>query len=164
MSGTHKSTYERLISSIKLNGRKYKEFRHKPVRTSEEADAVRPDFSVAQGAKALIIKVRKKERTKEYVMLVVPGDKRFDSKKVKKLLGCSSFSFASPEEVIQITNGVKPGGVPPFGNLFGIKVYVDKLLSSNDEIIFNAGDRRISIAIKYEDYLQLVKPEVVEIV
>ena len=60
--------------------------------------------------------------------------------------------------------GVEPGGVPPFGNLFALRVIADPTLFENEKIIFNAGDRGFSVAMRSEDYRRLVNPEVVEIV
>jgi len=138
-------------------------FEHQPVRTSEEAAKLRPDYSLSQGAKAMIVKAKNKGKI-EFVMVVVPGDRRFDSKKVKKLLSIKDLSFASEEEVKEITGGVEPGGVPPFGNLFNLEIYVDKTLFDNEKIIFNAGDRRVSIAMKAEDYKKLINLKIVELI
>ena len=146
----------------------YKTYEHDPVRTSEEAAAIRPEYTIAQGAKALIVRIKRKnfpkDKEKQLVQIVVPGDAKFDPKKVRQELNAKDVRFALEEEVIKITNGVVPGGVPPFGNLFGLPVYADKSLLENEEIIFNAGDRRFSIAMKSEDYLLVVEPEVVEVV
>lgn len=142
----------------------FKEYHHKPVRTSEEADAVRPEYSLSQGAKALIVRVKFTEKRRQYIMFVIPGDKRMNSKKVKKGLNCKSLTFATFAEVEKVTGGVQPGGVPPFGNLFSIKVYVDPSLSDNDEIIFNAGDRSYSIAMRYDDWEKLIKPSILDII
>lgn len=92
--------------------------------------------------------------------MVLPGNNRLDSKKVRKTLNAKSFSFASRDEVLDITEGVKPGGVHPFGNLFGLEVFVDKSLSENKEIILNAGDRSVSIALDYQHFLNSIQPEV----
>lgn len=155
---------ENIRKLLENNNIQFKEFKHKPVRTSEEADSIRPEYSSSQGAKALILSVKYSKDNRKMIMVVLPGDKRIDSKKLRKLLSCQSFSFASEDEVVKVTNGVLPGGVPPFGNLFGLKVYVDPSLSENEEIIFNAGDRSVSIAMKYTDYENLVNPEIIEIV
>ena len=80
--------------------------------------------------------------------------------KVKKLLLTKDIRFATEEEVLTITNGIQPGGVPPFGNLFGLDVYAATALLLNEKIIFNAGDRRFSIAIYAKDYQMIVKPVV----
>ena len=135
----------------------FRTFEHAPVRTSEEAAALRPEFTMHQGAKALIVRA-KKGGEPFFVMLVFPADLKFDSKKVKALLGVQSLSFATEEEVGRLTDGVQVGGVPPFGNLFGLPVYADELLFGNEEIVFNAGDRSFSVAMKAEDYRSIVQP------
>ncbi len=160
----------------------YDYFEHEPVRTSEEASRIRPGYSLKQGAKALIVKVCLKspadtatgisdvtksngQGSREYnVMLVVPGDAKFDSKKVKKLLSAKDLRFATEEEVGNLTGGVQVGGVPPFGSLFGLTTYMDPQILQNDKIICNAGDRRVSIAILSSNYVALEKPQVATIV
>ncbi|MFO0703799.1 MAG: YbaK/EbsC family protein [Patescibacteria group bacterium] len=99
-----------------------------------------------------------------FVMLVMSADKKFDSKKAKRAVGVKDMSFATPEEVAEITGGVLVGGVPPFGNIFGIDVYADPSICTNEKIIFNAGDRSFSIGMKSEDYMRIVKPKAVEII
>jgi Ala-tRNA(Pro) deacylase len=50
--------------------------------------------------------------------------------------------------------------MPPFGNLYGIPVYVDETLTEDDEIAFNAGSHRELIRMMYTDFDRLVRPEV----
>jgi Ala-tRNA(Pro) deacylase len=161
-------TVEKITNLLEQNGVTYKSFEHEPVRTSEEAAAIRPDYNISQGAKALIVRVKlkgvPKDEEKQFVQIVVPGDAKFDPRKTRHELGVKDIRFATPEEVGEITDGVIPGGVPPFGSLWGLPVYVEKTLLGNEEIIFNAGDRSYSIAISSADYLKVVRPEVVEIV
>ena len=140
----------------------YKKFEHEEVRTSEEANAVRPEYTLSQGAKALIVRV-KKNGNKSFAMVVVPGDKKFDTKKVRDALDAKDIRFATEAEVGEITNGVKPGGVPPFGNLWGLPVLCDQGVFQNDTIIFNAGDRRVSIAVSVEGYKKVVQPTIATI-
>ncbi len=142
----------------------FETFEHAPVRTSEEAARVRPEYSLKQGAKTIIVRVKEGGGKKYFAMLVMPGDVRFETEKVKKLLSAKDIRFATEEEVGQITGGVEVGGVPPFGNLFKIKVLADPSLFKNEKIVFNAGDRSFSIAMKSEDYRDLVKPDVEVIV
>lgn len=134
----------------------FRTFEHAPVRTSEEAVALRQGFTLHQGAKALIVRARDKNNATFFAMLVFPADLKFDSKKAKAATHAKSISFATEEEVARATGGVQVGGVPPFGNLFGLPVYVDESLFENEEIIFNAGDRSFSIAMKSADYRDLV--------
>lgn len=141
----------------------FETFNHQPVRTSEEATKLRPGYSMQQGAKAIIVRVKIPYEGKKFLMLVFPGDKRFDDNKVIKLTGSKDVRFATEDEVDKITNGVKPGGVPPFGNLFNLEVISDKSLYYNEKIAFNAG-RTSTIIMKSEDYKKLVKPVIETIV
>ncbi len=59
--------------------------------------------------------------------------------------------------------GCTVGAMPPFGNLYGMEVFVAKSLAEDDEIAFNAGSHTELIKLAYEDYEKLVKPKVVEI-
>jgi Ala-tRNA(Pro) deacylase len=142
----------------------FEEFEHEPVRTSDEAAALRDGYTLQQGAKAIIIRAKISNEGKKFVMLVMPADQKFDNTKVKQVLGAKDIRFATEDEVSEITGGIKPGGVPPFGNLFGLRLISDNLLyeNENEKIIFNAG-RTTSIAMKSADYKTLVKPEVKEI-
>lgn len=149
---------QRIIELLDKSNIWYQTFRHKPVRTSQEAADVRPGYNLHQGAKALILKVYYSKTRSEFIMYVLAGDAKIDKSLLKAYLGIKNFRFATPEEVAEFTNGVLPGGIPPFGNLFGLKVYVDKSLLDNEKIVFNAGDRSFSIAMKLKDYIHLVEP------
>lgn len=159
--------YHKVISQItdilKYHDVWFETFEHEPVRTSEEAAKIRTGYSLHQGAKAMIVRVKITNTNKKFVMLVVPGDLRFDNDKVKGIFKAKDIRFATEEEVATITDGVQPGGVPPFGNLFGIEVLVDPLLLGNEKIVFNAGDRRFSVGMKSADYRSLVNPQVISI-
>jgi len=154
---------QQIIDLLKSHNYWYETFEHEPVRTSEEAAVLRPGYTLQQGAKAIIVRAKVSGEGKKFVMLVMPADRRFDGTKAKAILHSKDLRFATEEEVESITDGVKPGGVPPFGNLFGLSVLTDPTLYKNEKIIFNAG-RTCSIAIKSTDYKQLATPLVAEIV
>lgn len=166
------SEFHSVVDTVKTlleeHGCTYQYFEHEPVRTSEEAAAIRPEYSISQGAKALIVRVKQKHKPKEeettFVQIVVPGDTKFDPKKARAVLNAKDIRFATEDEVREITGGVQPGGVPPFGMLFGLPVYVEQTLLEHEEIIFNAGDRRVSVALKSADYVSVVQPQIVSLV
>jgi len=125
--------------------------RHAPVYTSEEAAAVR-GTPLASGAKALICKA-----DDQFVMIVLPADRKLASKAVRKAGGIKSLRFASREEVEQFT-GLTPGSIPPFGSLFGLATWCDERLADHQRINFNAGDHSISISMTYDDYIAAEQP------
>jgi|SRR3989344_1603565 len=147
-------------------------FEHEPVTTSEDASKVRTGYVLSQGVKALVVKA-KLNNIKQFIMVCVPGDKKFSAEKLKKNFSITDTRFASEDEVAEITGGIKRGGVPPFGNLFGLPIFADVGIFNNDptsqgfdgarKIIFNAGDRSFSVAMLSADWQKLVNPQVAEI-
>jgi prolyl-tRNA editing enzyme YbaK/EbsC (Cys-tRNA(Pro) deacylase) len=155
---------QRIIDLLEKEHVWFETFQHEPVITSEEAAKIRSGYSLKQGAKAMIVRVKEKGEAKYFAMLVLPGDQRFSNDKVKSVFNAKDIRFATEEEVKDITEGVEPGGVPPFGNLFGLRLVVDQTLFNNEKIVFNAGDRRFSIAMRSQDYAKIVKPELESII
>src|SRR4051812_46467942 len=126
--------------------------RHAPVFTSEEAAAIR-GTSLASGAKALICKA-----DEQFLMVVLPADRKLASKSVRKQAGAKSLRFATREEVTALT-GLAPGSIPPFGSLFNLATWCDERLADQTRINFNAGDHAISISMTYADYLAAEQPK-----
>lgn len=155
---------EKILDILHSHSLWHETFEHEEVRTSEEAAKIRDGYTLHQGAKALIVKVTKRDKTKDFAMIVLPGDARFNSKIVKKYLDARDVVFATPDEVGQITGGILPGGVPPFGNIFRLPVYLDRTVLGNEKIVFNAGDRRFSIGMLASDFKDLVEPVLVDFV
>ena len=150
------ATFKKVTDFLDEQGAPYKILEHEPVFTSEQAAKIR-GTSLKQGAKALLFKSKE-----NFILIVAPGDKRVDSKKLKKLLGTKDLRFATPEEVKQVM-GCEIGACYPFGNLIGVRMIVDKSVGKNEIISFNAGLHNRSVLIKYADYEKAVNPEVVDI-
>jgi len=155
--------HQQIIDLLQEHDCWFEEFTHQAVRTSEEAAQTRQGYTLQQGAKAIIVRAKVPNEGKKFVMLVMPADQKFDNNKVKSVLRAKDIRFVTEEEVEAITKGVKPGGVPPFGNLFGLEVVSDPSLYTNEKIVFNAG-RTSSIAMKSADYRKLVNPRVAEFI
>jgi len=140
----------------------YESFVHEPVTTSEEAAKTRPGMTLSQGAKALILEAIRKNETNSIVMVVIPGDKKMDSKNLRKLLRAKDVRFISPEKVLELT-GVQVGGVPPLGNIWSIPMIMDSGIFENETIAFNAGDRSVTVIMKSKDLERITKPQIEEI-
>ena len=158
----YNDTTQAIIDRLDENNIDYRIFEHEPVTTSEEAADVRENFSVDQGLKALIIKTY--GGSEEHAMIVLPGDRKFAQKKVENALGVDDFRLADPEVIEVITDGVEIGGIPPFGSLVALQTYADEQVEDMGEVVFNAGDRRVSISISPEDYLTVEQPTVADII
>ena len=148
--------FERITELLEGNAAGFRVMEHEPVRTSEQAARVR-GTPLEQGAKALVLKAGD-----EFVMVVISAAVKVDFGKLRAYLGGGKVRFATPEEVAERT-GCQPGGVPPFGNLFGLRVIVDPTLTEHERIDFNAGERTKSVDMRTEDYLRIVSPEIVDV-
>ena len=136
----------------------YRYFEHEEGSTSEEMARIRKNYSLTEGAKALILKT-----DAGFVQAVVPGDRKFSNKKLRALARTRNIRFATGDELATITDGIVPGAIPPFGNLFNLPVYIDESLLANEHIVFNCGERSASIAMRPDDYRNAVRPTVADI-
>ena len=147
------SVFERIEELLSARGVAYKVMRHEPVYTSQEAARVR-GTPLASGAKALICKGES-----DFLLIVLPADRKLASGEVRRAKGWRKMRFASEEEVLKLT-GLRPGSIPPFGSLFGLATLCDRRLAENATINFNAGDHSISISMAYADYVRVEGPEI----
>lgn len=99
----------------------------------------------------------------EYIMCVLPAIHLIDFEKLKKLIGNKEIMLAKEEELGALFPEYELGAEPPFGSMHGIKVFADKLLETDDEIVFNAGTHTNVIRMKYDAYKKLEKPTIGEI-
>jgi Ala-tRNA(Pro) deacylase len=153
-------TYNQICEKLTSLNIKYGLLIHAPVRTSEEAAAIR-GVSLDGGAKAMLFKDSK---SGTFYLAVMSATKRVSWKLVKNNLKVKKLELANEEEVKKITRCL-PGAVPPFGSAFGVKTLLDpSLIKQGDSINFNVGLRTHSMNLKVEDYLKAENPEIVEFV
>lgn len=107
-------------------------------------------------AKTVLIKVKGK-----LAMAVLPGSYKIDFDMMKKALQTDDIRLANEQEFKDSFPGCEVGAMPPFGNLFGVDVYVAASLVEDEEIAFNAGTHTELIKMQYSDFERLVKPKIV---
>jgi Ala-tRNA(Pro) deacylase len=96
----------------------------------------------------------------ENLMLVLPASHRVDFDKLHTALGKPDARLATEAEFRDLFPECEVGAMPPFGNLYGIRVIADPSLAKDEEIVFNAGTHTEVIRMSYADFVRLVKPEV----
>lgn len=142
----------KILQHLTSQGIPFDKLEHEVVTTSEAAAGARSS-RLAEGAKALIVKA---EET--YYHLIISAAQRIDNNKLRKALGTRKVRFARPEEVMELT-GCRPGAVPPFGNLFGLKVFMDDALLAEETVYFNCGSHTVSLRMKREDLIKATGAE-----
>jgi Ala-tRNA(Pro) deacylase len=95
-------------------------------------------------------------------MAVLPASEMIDVEHLKEVTGAKEAWLASESEFKDAFPGCEVGAMPPFGNLYGMEVYVDDSLGQREEISFNAGSHTELIRLGYRDFERLVKPKVME--
>lgn len=91
-------------------------------------------------------------------MAVLPASFQVDLLALKKAVGVRDVALASEREFKEHFPDCETGAMPPFGNLYGIPVYVDETLTVDREIAFNAGSHHELIKLSYADFERLVHP------
>src|SRR5581483_6326868 len=109
-------------------------------------------------AKTVIVKI-----DGEFAMAVVPASCRVNLEQLKTLLGARELELASERDFRDFFPDCETGAMPPFGNLYGMKVFADEGLSHDKEIAFNAGSHRELVRMTWHDFERLVKPRLMKL-
>lgn len=111
-----------------------------------------------QMVKSVIIKANG-----EFIMCVLPSIHLIDFEKLKNITNTKDVQLAEENEIAKLFPDYEIGAEPPFGQLYGLKVYADKLLQEDEEIVFNAGTHTDVVRMKLNDYMRLTNPTVADI-
>jgi Ala-tRNA(Pro) deacylase len=133
---------------------KYVTLSHPPAYTSGEI-AAEAHISGKELAKTVMVKLDGK-----LAMAVLPGPNKVDFQLLKEATGASQVELAKEQEFKDQFPDCEVGAMPPFGNLYGMDVYVEEVLSWDDEIGFNAGTHSEIVKLAYKDFETLVHPKV----
>src|SRR6266436_6084149 len=134
---------------------KYVSIIHSTAYTAQEV-AASAHVTGKELAKTVIVELDGK-----MAMAVLPANRKIVLQDLREVTGCDEVKFASEEEFKKMFPDCETGAMPPFGNLYGMEVYVAESLTRNEEIAFNAGSHTEAIKMRYEDFERLVHPRVV---
>jgi Ala-tRNA(Pro) deacylase len=110
-----------------------------------------------QMAKTVMVKLDGK-----LAMAVLPASHRVDFEPLKKASGAQEAMLATEKEFKDLFPGCDIGAMPPFGNLYGMDVFVSRALTEDKEIAFNAGSHYELIRLAYKDFERLVTPKIAD--
>ena len=147
---------KKLKEYLDNNSIKYITMTHSSAYTAQEI-AASAHIPGRELAKTVIVKIDSK-----IAMAVLPASYKVDFDILKEASGAESVRLADEHEFIDKFPGCEPGAMPPFGNLYGMDVYVAKSLSEDEEIAFNAGSHTELIKLSYKDFERLVQPKIIE--
>ena len=132
---------------------KYVSIFHSRAFTAQEI-AASAHVSGKELAKTVMVKL-----DGDMAMAVLPADHQVDFAALTQASGKNKAELATEDEFRGKFPECEIGAMPPFGNLYGMDVYVDDSLAEDEEIAFNAGSLIELIKMAYEDYEKLVHPK-----
>lgn len=132
---------------------KYIIIKHSSAFTAQEI-AANAHISGKELAKTVMIKFDGK-----MAMAVLPASYKISFDDLKEVLGVEKVRLAYEQEFMDKFPDCEVGAMPPFGNLYGIEVYVAESLADDEEIAFNACSHTELIRMNYKDFEELVKPK-----
>ena len=95
-------------------------------------------------------------------MAVLPASHQVDFEHLKKASGVQDAVLATEKEFKDLFPDCDIGAMPPFGNLYGMNVFVSRALTEDKEIAFNAGSHYELIRLPYKDFERLVSPKIAD--
>ncbi len=118
---------------------------HSPTRTSEESANIR-NTPLEWGAKTMLVK-----GVQGILLLVYRANRKVSWSKLRKIEWVGKKGAMCNEQDV-LALGVKPGGVPPFPQLLGVKGLLDTKFKEEKMIAFNAGLQGRSMIMKTVDF------------
>jgi Ala-tRNA(Pro) deacylase len=96
----------------------------------------------------------------ELAMVVMSATHQVSISRLKEATGAGEVELASEREFSDRFPNCEIGAMLPFGNLWGLTVFVDERLREDEQITFNAGSHTELAKLSYADYERLVDPVV----
>jgi Ala-tRNA(Pro) deacylase len=94
---------------------------------------------------------------------VLPASERVAFDALAAAAGAREARLALADEFVHVFPNCEQGAMPPFGQLYGLPVYVAETLAEDEEIAFNAGSFTEVIQMKYVDFARLARPTVLHV-
>lgn len=135
---------------------KYITISHSPVYTAQQI-AASAHIPGKELAKTVMVKIDGR-----MAMAVLPASYRVDFDLLKEAAGASSLELAGEDEFKDLFSDCEIGAMPPFGNLYGMDVFVAASLAEDADIAFNASSHSELVQLSYKDFERLVEPKVVK--
>ena len=132
----------------------YTVFQHAPAFTAQEEAAV-THVPGRNWAKAVVCFA-----DGEPIQAVVPADCEVDLEHLGTLARAHEVRLVDESELRWLYPDCELGAMPPFGPLYKQPVFVDEVLTHDEEIVFNAGTHSDAVCMRYSDFAALTRPTV----
>ncbi|AAM73102.1 MAG TPA: deacylase [Chlorobaculum sp.] len=131
---------------------KYFVISHSPAYTAQDIAAA-AHVSGNELVKTVMVSIDGK-----MAMALLHAPRHLDFDLLRELCGSRDVTLAEEIAFSGLFPECEIGAMPPFGNLYGMKVYADEELDESMDIVFNAGTHRELLRLSWFDYKRLVNP------
>jgi len=147
-----------LVSFLKKNNVNFEIYRFKEETVTSRQASSLLNIPLNSIAKSVLLMDEKRRP----LLVILPGDKRINQKKLAKNLGRKKLRLATQDEVIENT-GYPPGGIPPVGHSNTIETIVDETLLQNDYVVAGGGSTNVLLKIDPKDIVRLQNARIMKI-
>ena len=146
-----------LTRFLEENSVPYEVIHHSLDYTAQEAahDTHTPGIEFA---KTLIVYI-----DTDYAMVVLPAHRYLSWDGLRRALNVGGVGLAKEDVLSDLCPDCEIGAQPPFGNLYGLPVYISSEMTGDERITFNAGTHEDAIRLSMADYQRLVHPRVIDL-
>ena len=133
---------------------KYISINHSPAYTARET-AASTFIPRREFAKTVIV-----DLDGDKVMVVLSASRHVNLDALAQGAQASEARLATEDEFKALFPDCEIGAMPPFGSLYQIRVFVDRMVTEIDDLCFNAGSHEQILRMDSNDYLEIEKPVV----
>ncbi len=94
------------------------------------------------------------------ILAVLPAHLKIDLEELRALAGTSTLRLAREEELAELYPDCETGAMPPFGSLYLQRVFADRSLVGEPEMVFNAGTHTEAFRMHWGDFADVARPVV----
>jgi Ala-tRNA(Pro) deacylase len=96
------------------------------------------------------------------ILAVVPAPLAVDLNELRLAAAAHSIRLAKEPEFKRLYRDCEPGAIPPLGPLFGQRVFVDRSLTADPEVVFSAGSHHDAIRMPYAEFARVADATIAE--
>jgi Ala-tRNA(Pro) deacylase len=144
----------RLKELLTREGPRFEVVSHRDVYTAQERAAA-CHFPGRRVAKVVLV-----NDGDWYAMVVLPAAAYVSIPQLRQITGRPRLELARETEFSRLFPDCEVGAMPPFGQMYGLDVYLDRSLAESSDIVFEGGTHHEDVRMRVSDYLRIERPSI----
>jgi Ala-tRNA(Pro) deacylase len=139
---------------LELRGIPFEELHHREAYTAQQV-AQREHISGHRVAKVVVVMADGRP-----VEVILPASRHLDLERVRTVLHAHEIRLASEPEMAKFFTDCEVGAIPPLRHWQDVEVLMDRALTVEGPILFQAGTHTDAVRLNFRDWYELVNPQV----